>query len=377
MKTIFALILGLPLAVFGQGFYSFPNPTFGAAYATNVSIYTSLSLGGFGGPWAASDGVMTLRNNSGSSFDRLVIGPAANSSWPSIRANGTTLQVRLGDHSGWAPLSMGNATFNGTVLPASDNVTDLGSGPFSWKDIYADGDVFAGAGGRLQFSGRSRIESSSDGALSIRTAASGNMTRVLFGTANSSGQALSFSTSLISATDGLGTQIPFAALSYTIQDRTITHSTASPESAITALSGSFHMASIAGIGSLWVKGSGTGNTGWLKTATQPDTETLTYSTTTVTVTAGKGALQESELTCTNNFTLAFTLLAARDSGTIRVWPAATNCTVTLPSYCFGPSGSTLTITGGTGNTNYTEIAWKNGVVGGTNRVSVNALNYYR
>lgn len=107
------------------------------------------------------------------------------------------------------------------------------------------------------------------------------------------------------------------------------------------------------------------------------TETLAYSGTTVTVTAGKGTLQESELTCTNSFTLAFTSLAARNGGTIRVWPAATNCTVTLPSYCFGPSGSTLTITGGTGNTNYTEIAWKNGVVGGTNRVSVNALNYYR
>lgn len=107
------------------------------------------------------------------------------------------------------------------------------------------------------------------------------------------------------------------------------------------------------------------------------TETLTYSGTTVTVTAGKGTLQESQLTCTNSFTLAFTSLATRNGGTIRVWPAATNCTVTLPSYCFGPSGSTLTITGGTGNTNYTEIAWKNGVVGGTNRVSVNALNYYR
>lgn len=376
MKTIVALILGLPMAVFGQGFYSFPNPTFGTAYATNVSIYTSLSLGGFGGPWAASDGVMTLRNNSGSSFDRLVIGPAANSSWPSIRANGTTLQVRLGDHSGWAPLSMGNAIFNGTVLPASDNATDLGSGPFSWKDIYADGDVFAGAGGRLQFSGRSRIESSSDGVLSIRTAASGNMTRVLFGTGNSSGQALSFSTALISATDGLGTQIPFAALSYTLQDRTITHSTASPESAVTAPSGSLHLASISGVGSIWVKGSGTGNTGWLKTATVPDVATLTYSGTDVTVTAGKGPLQQSQLTCTNDFTLRFTSLAARDSGTIYVAPAATNCTVTLPNYVFGLGARTLTITGGTGNTNYTKIAWEVDVIGGTNRVAVNAGNYF-
>lgn len=105
--------------------------------------------------------------------------------------------------------------------------------------------------------------------------------------------------------------------------------------------------------------------------------TLAYSGTTVTVTAGKGSLQEDELTCTNSFTLAFTSLATKNGGTIRVWPAATNCTVTLDSYCYGPSGTTLTITGGTGNTNYTEIAWKSAVVNGTNRVSVNALNYYR
>lgn len=106
-------------------------------------------------------------------------------------------------------------------------------------------------------------------------------------------------------------------------------------------------------------------------------ETLTYSSTTVTVTAGKGPLQLSELTCTNSFTLAFGSLASGDGGTIVVWPAATNCTVTLSSYAYGPSGTTLTITGGTGNTNYTELAWKNNVVGGTNRVSVNVLNYYR
>lgn len=105
--------------------------------------------------------------------------------------------------------------------------------------------------------------------------------------------------------------------------------------------------------------------------------TLAYSGTTVTVTAGKGSLQEDELTCTNSFTLEFSGLATKNGGTIRVWPAATNCTVTLASYCYSPSGTTLTIMGGTGNTNYTEIAWKNGIVNGTNRVSVNAVNYYR
>ena len=105
-------------------------------------------------------------------------------------------------------------------------------------------------------------------------------------------------------------------------------------------------------------------------------ETLTYSGTTVTIPAGKGPLQLSQLTCTNNATLAWSSLASGDGGKVLVNPAATNCTFTLPSYAFGPAGKSLTITGGTGNTNYTEIGWVNNVVDGTNRVTVNALNYY-
>lgn len=112
--------------------------------------------------------------------------------------------------------------------------------------------------------------------------------------------------------------------------------------------------------------------GW----TYPQTA-LVYSGTTVTLTSLGGDTQINTLTCTNDCSLAFANLAPNSGGTILVWPAATNCTVTLPSYAYGPSGTTLTITGGTGYTNHTEIAWKNLVVGGTNRVSINALNYYR
>jgi hypothetical protein len=107
------------------------------------------------------------------------------------------------------------------------------------------------------------------------------------------------------------------------------------------------------------------------------TGTLTYSSTTVNITAGKGVSQRDVLTCTNNFSLTFSSLAAKDAGYVTIWPAATNCTITLPSYGFSPTGSTLTINGGTGNTNYTVLTWFNTVVGGTNRVSVNAANYYR
>lgn len=107
------------------------------------------------------------------------------------------------------------------------------------------------------------------------------------------------------------------------------------------------------------------------------TETLSYSSTTVTVTAGHGPNQSSVLTCTNNFTLAFTSVADNDGGTIWVHPAATNCTVTLSSPAYGPSGPTLTITGGTGSTNHTVLAWKATTVNSTNVINVNALNYYR
>ena len=105
--------------------------------------------------------------------------------------------------------------------------------------------------------------------------------------------------------------------------------------------------------------------------------TLTYSGTTVNITAGKGVAQEDVLTCTNSFSLTFSSLNNKDAGCVTIWPAATNCTVTLPSYGFSPSGSTLTVNSGTGNTNYTVLTWFNTVVGGTNRVSINAANYYR
>lgn len=112
-------------------------------------------------------------------------------------------------------------------------------------------------------------------------------------------------------------------------------------------------------------------------ATKPATETLTASAGTLTITAGKGPHQSSRWVADGNVTLAFASLADNDGGRLRVWPATTNVTITLPNYASGPSGSTLTVNGGTGSTNYTEIVWVNGVESSTNRVSINALNYYR
>jgi hypothetical protein len=122
-------------------------------------------------------------------------------------------------------------------------------------------------------------------------------------------------------------------------------------------------------GDLYVEG--------VKLAKAPTTETLTASSGTLTITAGKGPNQSSRWVADGDVTLAWTSLADNDGGRLRVWPAATNVTITLPNFASGPTGTTLTVTGGTGYTNYTELAWVNGVESSTNRVSITALNYYQ
>lgn len=243
-----------------------------------------------------------------------------------------------------------SVVFVGVPRPSADNTVDLGSSSFSWKDVWADGDLYAGSGGKIQFQSRTRIESGSNGTLSFRTAAAGNMTRVLFGTADSSGPALSFSGTTLQATDGVGGLVAFSANSIELSHASVNTLTASG-------------------GELSIEG--------IKLAKNPITEVLAYSGTTVTVTASKGPLQSSALTCTNDFTLTFSGVTDNDGGTIWVHPDTANRTVTLSSPAYGPSGTTLTITGGTGSTNHTVLAWKATTVGGTNVINVNALNYYR
>ena len=115
---------------------------------------------------------------------------------------------------------------------------------------------------------------------------------------------------------------------------------------------------------------------------QPTTTTLTESGGDVTITGGKRAAYSHVLNAATggDANLVFSGLVDGDTGTIYVHPAATNVTITLSdAFAFSPTGSTLTVNGGTGSTNHTIIAWENKVVGSpaTNRVSVNASNYYR
>jgi hypothetical protein len=119
----------------------------------------------------------------------------------------------------------------------------------------------------------------------------------------------------------------------------------------------------------------------VKAATQPTTETLTYSTTNVTITAGKGPMQRSVLTVTNNFQLLWSGLTDNDGGVVHLIPDTTNRTILIssPGRAAGSTAATatgsttLTITGATNG--WAELAWSVVSVGGTNRVSVNLGAY--
>jgi lysophospholipase L1-like esterase len=119
----------------------------------------------------------------------------------------------------------------------------------------------------------------------------------------------------------------------------------------------------------------------VQVALKPATETLTYSTTNVTITAGKGPMQRSLLTVTNNFQLLWSGLTDNDGGVVHLIPATTNVTVLVssPGRAAGSSAATatgsttLTITGATNG--WVEMAWSVVSVGGTNRVSVNLGAY--
>jgi len=112
----------------------------------------------------------------------------------------------------------------------------------------------------------------------------------------------------------------------------------------------------------------------------PAASTLTESGGNVTITGGGKRTYSHILDAATggDANLVFSGLVDGDTGTLYVHPAATNVTITLSdAFAFSPTGSTITINGGTGSTNHTIIAWENKVISSTNRVSVNASNYYR
>jgi hypothetical protein len=79
-------------------------------------------------PINASAGVLTLLNAALDGFNRLQFG-GTTSSFPALKRDSATLQVRLADDTGFAPLSCGALTLNGNLDASTRNiVTDTTTG---------------------------------------------------------------------------------------------------------------------------------------------------------------------------------------------------------------------------------------------------------
>jgi hypothetical protein len=115
----------------------------GATFASHVATAATASFGwiGRGGIYAPADGVFRLANNSGTDFSRLQFG-GTTSSFPSLKRNGTALEVRLADDSSHAAMFVSTLGFGavGTFTGAADGV-------FLMRDNAAT------SFGRLQFGG--------------------------------------------------------------------------------------------------------------------------------------------------------------------------------------------------------------------------------
>lgn len=115
-----------------------------------------------------------------------------------------------------------------------------------------------------------------------------------------------------------------------------------------------------------------------KDDTMPETSTLSYSGTSVTLSAGGRKEYSHSLIVTNAFTLNISGATDGDRGIIYCWPAVTtNCAVTLTSPARAPSGGISVTASGSASayTNYTALAWQVGKFQGTNIITVNGLNY--
>jgi hypothetical protein len=148
-------------------------------------------------------GVALISNTSFSDFNRLQLG-GTTSAFPAIKRNATGIDIRLADDSAFAPLNCGNLAANG-------NIRSTDTALIGWLNT------------------RSAMISPADGVIRLTNNAGTSYTRLELGEAN------------------LG----------------ISRGTGSPEGVVTALVGSLYLRTDGGLlTTLYVKESGTGNTGW-------------------------------------------------------------------------------------------------------------------
>ena len=103
---------------------------------------------------AASDGNAVLQNDAGSGMTSLAFG-GTTSSFPALLVNGANLQVKLADNSGYTALHCGGLQLNGGALS--------GCGDFT----QSTGNLNLAAASIQNWSGRTRMNSASDGTVQV------------------------------------------------------------------------------------------------------------------------------------------------------------------------------------------------------------------
>lgn len=246
---------------------------------------------------SSADGLVEFLNAAGTGFTRLNLGGTAATN-PSIKVNGTAINFRLGDDSGDAAITALSGSFSSgltvadTILAGSGslagsllNFTQTWNTSGSPTSIKLNVTNTASGSSTLfldfQISGVSYFKVAKDGSITTNNGAINLGTGAITTTGNVSGNNGLFSTSCrISATgqfywngrsmfkssaDGAIEAYKADGTTYSgIQSLYQRWGSGSPESAVSAPVGAIYHRTDGGAGtSLYVKESGTGNTGWV------------------------------------------------------------------------------------------------------------------
>lgn len=85
-----------------------------SAGSLTIAQTGALGFGAFGGLAASANGIFNFTDTAGTGFTRLNLGPAS-AAFPSLKRNGTSIEFRLADDSGYAPIVSTGATFFGNT----------------------------------------------------------------------------------------------------------------------------------------------------------------------------------------------------------------------------------------------------------------------
>ena len=193
----------------------------GAITSPGLQGYRFQNQGTFTSP---SDGVFLFRNSALNDFNRLQFG-GTTSSFPSLKRSGTTLQVRLGDDTG----------FGGFTAANLNSASNLYLGNF-----------------------QNSLKSNSSGVIQLQNTAENDFDRLQWGGATNLFPAIKRSATNLQVRLADDSGFTF------IEDLYRRVGSGSPEGVVTAPIGAIYHRTDGGAGtSFYVKESGTGSTGWI------------------------------------------------------------------------------------------------------------------